>query len=597
MISFFLENEGGKNKHHDNVITEVKVQEIYIKGRTSKIESQFIGHRVPFLVTIKRTAFDGANQQMKMFKSNFEKMISVNGNLLTHENAKSEILVTQMLNLQYGHLKELGEGRIIEISLESTTTEGSSELSRFKLVLVDSLDKDTLEKNNCAILIVPQGKETYPVYSTEAGYRRLSESVGHSRLIVVHLKSGHAFESFDSVKKELESTIIRFAQHGYTNEIPYVSEGKDIGKRVMIGKKYRVITSEEEKFDEDEIDIFEHQDGYVIEDLLEGEENNHHILRAIKFKTRLGEVQSDIKIRRKKIKKKNQDFSSFIKVRSPLWKTGEDEFLFIDHNFLNSEYLAAMIAGLCSYYSSFEDPDNSDKKSNFLVLGTGAGILPMFIYKTMHPILARLNTVDIDESIVKIGTDYFGFNTDLGKNFRSEIADASEYIKNEALPGKTNALFVDIASSDTDASYIPPKSIVSEEFFEKIHKILSTEHHVVLFNTCCYTEADRHEINKFMNKQFKYVAYIKCSESSNRVYVMSNTHAPNLAKTTENTIKYFVKTFCDGKNADGHDWAKEMKMVELLDGINYDKGNKAEVEIEHIEATSSNKKVKKPKKK
>jgi spermidine synthase len=118
-----------------------------------------------------------------------------------------------------------------------------------------------------------------------------------------------------------------------------------------------------------------------------------------------------------------------------------------------------------------------------LVLGTGAGILPMFIYKTMSPIIARLNTLDIDESIVNIGKDYFGLSTELGKNFRSEIGDAVEYLDKEALPGKTNALFIDIASSEADVAHIPPKFCLTEEFFAKIHKILSTEHHVVLFNT------------------------------------------------------------------------------------------------------------------
>jgi hypothetical protein len=309
------------------------------------MEAQFIGHRVPFLVTIKRTEFDESNEKMKMFKATFENMVNVNGNLLSHENARTEVLLTQMLSLQHGNIKELVEGRIIEINLESTASEENSELSRFKLALVDTSDKDILSKNTCAILIVPQGKETYPVYSTESGYERLSESVGHSRLIVVHLRSGHSFESFDSVKKELESTIVRFAQKGYTNEIPYVSEGKDIGKRVMIGKKYKVI-KEGETYDPEAIDEFEYRDEYVIEDLLVDSESDKHILRAIKFKSRLGEIQSDLKIKKKRIRDKKKDFSSLTKVRSPLWKTEDDEFLYIDHNHLNSEYLAAMIAGL-----------------------------------------------------------------------------------------------------------------------------------------------------------------------------------------------------------------------------------------------------------
>lgn len=590
IINFFLKNDNGSNSSHDKSITEVKVNEIYTKSRTNKAEAQFIGHRVPFLITIRRRDFDSSKDQMKKFKDTFEKMITINGNLMTHDDAKQEILITQMLNLQYGNIKELVEGRIIEINMESTSSSDPGQLSRFKLVLVDSLIPETFEKNTCAILIVPQGKETYPVYSTESGYRRLSESVGHSRLIVVHLKSGNLFESFDSVKKELESTIVRFTQKGYTNEIPYVSEGKDIGLRTMIGRKYRVIT-EEDKYDEDAIDEFEHTDHYIVEDLRAEDGEDDHILRAIKFKTRLGEVQSDIKIRKKKMKGK-KDFSKYIKVRSPIWKTKEDEFLYIDHNFMNSEYLTAMIAGLCSYYNSFEDSNNKEKKSNFLVLGTGAGILPMFLYKTMSPILSRLNTVDLDEEIVTIGKDYFGFNPGMSKNFRSEIADAKEYLEKEALPGKTHALFIDIASSDADESYIPPKFCLTDAFFKSVHRILSKEHHVVLFNTCCYSEVERHSIHKTMNSQFTYVSYINCGESSNRVYILSNSHAPNLAKTPENTVKYFVKTFCDGANADGHDWATKMRMAELLKEMKYAEGNKAEVKIEQIEATGAKKKKK-----
>ena len=210
--------------------------------------------------------------------------------------------------------------------------------------------------------------------------------------------------------------------------------------------------------------------------------------------------------------------------------------------------------------------------------------------------LARLNTIDIDESVVKIGTDYFGFKTELGANFRSEIIGAEEYLKNEALPGKTNALFIDIASSDSKTAFIPPKFTLTQEFFDGIHKILSEESHVVLFNTCCYSEADRHEVHKFMTSQFKHVSYIKCTESSNRVYIMSNTHAPHLSKTNDNTIKYFVKTFCDGQNADGYNWATEMNMSGMLSEIKSNQGNKAEVKIEHLESKNSVKK-KKPKKK
>ncbi|CAI2386965.1 unnamed protein product [Moneuplotes crassus] len=596
LISFFLKNEDHANRYHWKSITELKFEEIFVQGNPTDSKAEESVHRVAYLITVKRSEFDPKNQKMRAFKENFETMINLNGNLAPIDKAKSEIMVTQMVNLQHGHIKKLSKGRILEIHLESATETTDAEKSRFKLCIVDSEDEDILQKNTCAILIVPQGKETYPVYSTESGYKRLNASVAHSRLIVVHLNSGQSFDSFEAVKKELEGSIIRFAQQGYTNEIPYISEGADIGKRMMIGKKYHIIR-EEDKFDDEEIDTYEHVDEYVIEDLRAGEdEEDRHILRAVKFKTKLGEVQSDIIIKRKRNRGKKEHLSSFTKVRSPLWKTDEDEFLYIDHNHLNSEYLAAMMAGLCTYAPSFEDENNTEKKSNFLVLGTGAGILPMFIYKTMSPMIGRLNTVDIDETIVKIGEDYFGFNTDLGSNFRSHITSAEEYLANETLPGKTNVLFVDIGSGDTEFKYIPPKSILTEDFFKGIHRALNEDQHVVLFNTCAFSKADKHEIHKFMTSQFKHVSYMNCSESSNRVYAMSNSHAPDLTKTHEKTVKYFVKTFCDSKNADGHDWASKMDMSNLLSEMKVDQGNKVEVKIEHAEKTEPAKK-KKPRKK
>lgn len=108
----------------------------------------------------------------------------------------------------------------------------------------------------------------------------------------------------------------------------------------------------------------------------------------------------------------------------------------------------------------------------------------MFIYKTMNPLINQLTTVDLDETITTIGKDYFGFNPDVSENFHSEICDATEYLSKKATPEKTHVLFVDIASSEADATFIPPKFTLTEEFFKNVHRVLSPEHHVVLFNTC-----------------------------------------------------------------------------------------------------------------
>ena len=77
---------------------------------------------------------------------------------------------------------------------------------------------------------------------------------------------------------------------------------------------------------------------------------------------------------------------------------------------------------------------------------------------------------------------------------------------------------------------------------------------------------------------------------------MSNSHASSLAKNADNTVKQFVKSYCnEGINV--NDWIDDMDMKSLLESMKYDKGNKAEVKIEHIESKTGGKSKKKKQKK
>lgn len=544
-INFFLVNDSQSNAHFDNAITELKVNEIQTKSRTSKLEQQFIGHRIPFMISVKRTEYPADNVAMSSFKANFHKMISVNSNLLSHEDAKKEVLMIQMLNLQHGNIKELIKGRTIELNLESAPSISSSGSSKFKLILVDSLDEKVISENTCAILITPQGKETYPVYSTEAGFKELSEKIAHSRLIIVHLKSGHLFEDFDTVKKELESTIVKFAQHDYKNEIPYISEGKNIGKRAMVSTKHKVIT-EDSKYDPDQPDEFDHDANYVIEDLIG--KDDKYLLRILKFKTKLGEIQSDVKIFKHSESKAKAD-KIYTKVRSPLWTINDGEFLCINHHVLNSEYLCAMMTGMTCFQTLFEDLKSSQKSIKCSILGTGAGLLPMFLKTTMSNTFGSIDTVDIDEEIVTIGKDYFGFNITAEDNIKSHIIDANNYLTDVAEANSINVMLVDLLSPDVKETTIPPRFVIGKTFMNNLIKTLDKDNHLVCMNTCCYREADYLEISKFVNTKFKFVSYINCTEASNRVYIMSNSHAPVINKNEENTIKQFVKSYCNSKTS------------------------------------------------
>ena len=129
-----------------------------------------------------------------------------------------------------------------------------------------------------------------------------------------------------------------------------------------------------------------------------------------------------------------------------------------------------------------------------------------------------------------------------------------------------------------------------------IKRVLNPDLHVVSINTLGYTDEDRHNINKWIISQFTYVSYYVCEESTNRVYICSNSHAPNLSKNPENTIKHFVKNFCDPINTDSHVWIHDMEMYKILLSTKYEVANKAEVKIEEVNLHSLNKSLKSKKK-
>jgi len=91
------------------------------------------------------------------------------------------------------------------------------------------------------------------MFCTEVGNYVLSKQAGFSRLIIAHLNHGHLFKDLEQVKAQLSQKVIDLApiECVNTNELPFLSIGADIGKRLTIYKEngiivedYKVETSE-----------------------------------------------------------------------------------------------------------------------------------------------------------------------------------------------------------------------------------------------------------------------------------------------------------------------------------------------------------------
>lgn len=107
----------------------------------------------------------------------------------------------------------------------------NDKVPKYVLHVIDSDDKALIEKNNCACIIVPQGKEKESIFATEIGKFKLCAQAQVSRLILVILGAGHVFESLDIVKNDLNSKILELSPRGCSNyeQIPIMSVGEDIG--------------------------------------------------------------------------------------------------------------------------------------------------------------------------------------------------------------------------------------------------------------------------------------------------------------------------------------------------------------------------------
>ena len=204
-----------------------------------------------------------------------------------------------------------------------------------------------------------------------------------------------------------------------------------------------------------------------------------------------------------------------------------------------------MIAGLTIYHNLFQELKNLESEVKCAVLGTGAGMLPMFLYLTMSDTLKHIDTIDIDEEIVTIGKEYFGFRDNTDQGFRSLICDANIYLTQEIEKGSLNIMFIDIGSSDSGEPEIPPKFVLTEEFFEKVKSALNSEHHIVCLNTTWYKSESLESTKEFINTQFKFVSYINCVDTWNVVYILSNSHTSSLNKSPKNTVIQFVKNYCN----------------------------------------------------
>ncbi|CAK9813196.1 eEF1A lysine and N-terminal methyltransferase homolog [Anthophora plagiata] len=323
-----------------------------------------------------------------------------------------------------------------------------------------------------AAFIVPQGKETDWLFSTKEGRQQVLKSAERDRLAIVTLCREHKFESWDAIKNELEDCILNLAPEGLSrkNDIPFLSLGSDVGVRR---------TCYEGKSDL--------SGPFVVEEI----ERDGTEFRRLIFLDNPYVVQSEARLiaksRRGKIKK------------------------IIDPGFLACDHHMYMSIGVSSAISSKECDE-------IMIIGLGGGNLCTFLYNCFPEL--KILAVEIDETMLKVATDYFGLILD--NRMKVEIADGIQFIKESAANEKKyKAILFDVDSKDTTVGIsCPPKQFLEMSVIKSVAKCLTYDG-IYILNLVSRDQNIKKKVKSDLRSIFKSIACYSVQDEVNEVIICS----------------------------------------------------------------------------
>ncbi|CAH0726326.1 unnamed protein product, partial [Brenthis ino] len=372
-------------------------------------------------------------------------------------------------------IKSVQDTAFITNGLARTSLDGEDEVTldlmqpgedipRYTLYIVDQKRSQAI--NKYAVFIVPQGRESEWLFGTPAGRRQLQDSARFGRLVVAVLRRGHLFQSLDAVKEELAHSAKMLVPNGFSGQIPFLSLGSDVGRRVKVHEGSSKVSGD-----------------FVVEDVdVEGSTYRRLVFLENQFL-----VQSEAKL--KTVKRKN--------------KTK----LVVDFGHI-SLYHSFMCVGI---------PVNS---TNVAVLGLGGGSLCMFLKKCYGNL--KVTAVDLDPAMLEVAKNHFELEVD--DRLEVQIIDGLDFLKDGAANGKQyDAVMFDMDSKDrTLGLSCPPAPFLHDEVLRDVDTLLTNDGHFIL-NLVCRDTSLQETIMETLKRHFKHLATVKLYEEVNEIVFATNS--------------------------------------------------------------------------
>ncbi|KAH9649742.1 methyltransferase 11 domain-containing protein [Citrus sinensis] len=346
-----------------------------------------------------------------------------------------------------GDMKNLSPGCRFELILGG---EGDFCFS-YRAVLLDARENSGPFMYNCGVFIVPKTRAHEWLFSSEEGQWLVVESSKAARLIMVLLDTSHASASMDEIQKDLSPLVKQLApgKDDQGAQIPFMMAGDGIKHRNVVHQATSSLTGPIIVEDV----VYENVDPelsriWPSEDLK---------FRRLVFQRTQGLVQSEALLTRDgsshrtdvETERKKASSSSKSKRKGTQRSDDSGNQLKVYHGYLASSYHMGIISGFTLISSYLESVASVGKSVKAVVIGLGAGLLPMFLHECMP--FVGIEAVELDLTMLNLAEDYFGFTQD--KSLKVHITDGIKFVREMKSSSATDEMSVvhgnEITSNNT----------------------------------------------------------------------------------------------------------------------------------------------------
>ncbi|XP_078434814.1 S-adenosyl-L-methionine-dependent methyltransferases superfamily protein isoform X2 [Wolffia australiana] len=349
---------------------------------------------------------------------------------------------------------------------------GKEDISSFiySAVLFDAKQTADAFAYRCGIFIVPKNRAHEWLFFSEEGQWMVVESSKAARLVMVFLDSSHCAASIDAIQEDLSPLVKDLAPNDNADEapIPFMMASDGVKERTVVKKVTSTATGP-----------------IIVEDvILENADvdskQKELIYRRLVFERSFGLVQSEALLTRDlgKIEKKTSSASSRNKKKGGPRKVGEPprsvngsgSNLRVDHGFLASSYHSGIVSGLFLAASSLKDAASQGKLVKTVIVGLGAGLLPMYLHKCM-PFL-DIEVVELDPAVLELARTYFDFLE--SDKLKVHVADGLEFIQRKhTIEDPMSIVIIDADASDVSSGLTcPPPDFLEKPFLISVRDFI-----------------------------------------------------------------------------------------------------------------------------